>query len=103
MRIYLSGPITGVKDYRRNFREAAGSVASRGHTVFNPADLFGGMTLKEIMRWDLLCLTDCDAVCMLPGWSNSGGAKIEHDLAVYLGMEIYYNLDQIPDESEAEI
>ena len=102
MRIYLSGPITGVKDYRRNFREAAASIQSRGHTVFNPADGFGPMSLREIMRWDLLCLTDCDGIYMMDGWSGSGGAKIEHDLAIYLGMEIYYNLDQIPDNTEPE-
>lgn len=103
MRVYLSGPITGRRDYRQRFREAEESVRSRGHKVFNPAALDGGLTLREYMRTDLVHLTDCDAVCMLTGWSESGGAKIEHALAAYLGMPIFYNLDQIPDNREAEV
>ena len=102
MRIYISGPIRGVRDYRKNFREAAGMLQSLGHSVFNPADMFGGFTLRECMRWYLLGLTDCDAIYMLDGWSQSGGAKIEHDLALYLGMDVYYNFDQVPDAREAE-
>ena len=34
------------------------------------------------------CPGDGDAVFMLPGWRNSRGACIEHQLAVGLGLEV---------------
>lgn len=102
MRIYLSGPISGVRDYKAKFREAEAAVRALGHDPVNPAETFARANLREIMRWDLFCLTECSAVYMLEGWGNSGGAKIEHALAVYLGMDVFYQLEQIPDESEPE-
>ena len=40
------------------------------------------------MRMAVRQLSTCDAVFMLPGWRNSRGACIEHQLAVGLGLEI---------------
>ena len=40
MRIYISGPITGVENYRENFRKAKEALCERGYTnVINPAEL----------------------------------------------------------------
>lgn len=103
MRIYLSGPIRGVSDFRERFERAARDVRKMGHTPVNPVENpFDRGNLREIMRYDLYLETTSDAIYMLPGWSNSGGAKIEHALAVYLGMDVFYQLEQIPDESEPE-
>ena len=37
MKIYLSGPITGTKDYMKRFAEAEQRLTERGHSVINPA------------------------------------------------------------------
>ena len=40
MKIYLSGPITGVANYRENFRRAKEALTRDGYTqIINPAEL----------------------------------------------------------------
>lgn len=102
MRIYISGPITGVKGYRAAFQDAQDALTRRGHKAENPALHPDGLTRREYMRLDLAQLMTCDAVLMLPGWGKSAGAGIEHDLAYYLEMPVYYRLNEVPDVSEPE-
>ena len=67
MRIYLSGPITGVENYRENFRMAAERLAGDGITdVINPAELcqvlpLDHTTWEEYLQIDLhlMDLADC--------------------------------------------
>lgn len=42
------------------------------------------------MRYDIRALTECTHIYMLDGWMNSPGAKLEHDLAQVMCMEIIY-------------
>ena len=102
MRIYISGPISGVPGYYERFDAGARAVRRLGHTPVNPARHPEGLSVREYMRMDLNDLMASDAVLMLPGWMNSGGALVERALALYLGMEIYYDTENIPDESEPE-
>lgn len=37
MRIYISGPITGQKDYKETFALAADRIEEAGHEPVNPA------------------------------------------------------------------
>lgn len=41
------------------------------------------------MRRDLQMLLKCSAVCMLPGWKRSRGARLEHHVAEELGLDIF--------------
>ena len=43
MKVYISGAITGVDNYREIFSAAANKLKDRGCTVYNPADIFDGM------------------------------------------------------------
>lgn len=103
MRIYISGPITGVPGYYERFDAAARQIRRLGHTPVNPARHPEGLSVREYMRMDLNDLMASDAVLMLPGWMDSGGALVERALAHYLGMKIYYSPVKIPDQSEPEI
>jgi hypothetical protein len=46
--------------------------------------------LRSCMKRDLDAIMKSDALVMLHGWETSEGARVEHALAVYLGLSIYY-------------
>lgn len=100
MRIYISGPITGVAGYRKAFSEAAALLQERGHSPLDPAALPDLHTWRENVARDLIVmLTSCEAIFMLPGWADSAGARLEHHVAETLGMQVYSmtRLEEVPD------
>lgn len=38
----------------------------------------------------------CDAVLLLPGWSQSSGTRAEYEEAVRLAIEVYLDVDNMP-------
>ena len=46
--------------------------------------------LKEIARRDVDAIFQCEMIYMLRGWENSKGARAEHALANWIGLEIIY-------------
>lgn len=96
---YLSGPITGHKDYRRQFAKAAAALKEMGYNVINPAAIddaipVEGMSYEEIMRIDLELLSTADYLVQLPGWERSIGASRE--LGFALGTDkIIVSLEQL--------
>lgn len=100
--IYLSGPITGVEHFRGAFAEAERRLARKGWRVVNPAALPQGFTRRSYMAMDLMMMLNCGSILMLPGHEESGGARIEKALAEYVGMQIYYSPEDVPDVSEPE-
>jgi hypothetical protein len=38
---------------------------------------------------DVVAMRGCTAICMLPGWEASFGARIEHLVAQRMGLEIF--------------
>ena len=94
MKVYISGPITGVENYKAAFSARAASLKAMGYKVENPVDIserlqraFPDRKLRyeDFMKHDLAALLDCDGISMLPGWEKSRGARIEHDVAVATG------------------
>ncbi|MBX5436759.1 MAG: DUF4406 domain-containing protein [Alicyclobacillaceae bacterium] len=84
--------MTGLPGYNREaFREAAERLRAQGYTVASPAELPGddGDPWEAWMRRALGLLLTCDAVAFLPGWVASRGARLEHQVAVALGMPRY--------------
>lgn len=103
MKIYLAGPMTGISEFNfHEFDRYAAILKSHGHDVSNPAQMdrelgFDSSVsevsqefLRGALRRDLAAICDADAIAMLPGWENSGGARIEWMLAVRLGLKIIY-------------
>jgi hypothetical protein len=91
MRIYISGPMTGLKDLNfPAFNAEAQRLRAMGHDVVNPAEINpdSAMTWAQCMRRDIAELTTCDTLAMLPGWQNSSGAQLEMHFAHRLGMTI---------------
>ena len=94
MRIFISGPITGTKDYLERFAAAERELSHRGYEVINPAKVLAvvpvELSRETCMAVTLPLLKACDAVYMLKGWIGSSGATIEHTHANKVGMEILY-------------
>lgn len=96
---YLSGPITGHKNYRQQFARAAGALKEMGYAVINPAELGAALPLdqmsyEDIMKIDMELLAAADYLVQLPGWEDSKGANRE--LGFALGADkIIVSLEQL--------
>ena len=91
MRVYISGPMTGLPDLNfPAFHAAAAQLRAQGLEVVNPAEISAAHPdqWESCMRADIKALCDCDALVMLPGWQRSKGAHIEINLAHRLGLEL---------------
>lgn len=89
--VYLSGPMTGCPELNfPAFHVEAARLRAAGLDVVSPAEvkLEGKPGWADYMRADIRQMMRCSAICMLPGWESSRGAKIEHDLALALGFEL---------------
>ena len=86
MKIYLSGPMTGLPDFNYPaFHAAAAALRDEGHIVYSPAEfLKPGETFEPRRAFAMfsafICL-EADLVVVLPGWEKSNGATTECALA----------------------
>ena len=85
MRIYISGPITNVLDYKDKFSRAERYLKAKypDSEIINPTVLYKlPLTYDEYMEMDLRLLDKCGAIYMLNGWEMSRGACIEFGYAL---------------------
>lgn len=99
MRIYLSGPMRGIKD--SNFPEfirIADRLRAAGHDVLNPAESAvvdrDHMVRSDYLRHDIQLIMVVDAVVVIPGWYSSPGARFEVAEAWQIGIPVYYYQDE---------
>ena len=96
MKIYISGQITGLDltEATTLFKEAEIMLKNRLHEVINPMDLphKHGQTWREFMLEDIDALMGCQGIYMLENWRDSKGARIEHNIAVEMGLKIFYEI-----------
>jgi hypothetical protein len=91
MRCYVSGPMTGLPDMNfPAFHSAALELRRRGHDVVSPAEtgLPWGLEWDEYLRHDIGLLCECDTIVLLQGWHRSKGSRLEHHIALELGMQV---------------
>lgn len=91
MRAYIAGPMTDLEDYNYPaFDEAAERLRARGHDAVNPAesvlpaDAAWHLHLRNAISW----LITCDTIVLLRGWHHSKGARLEHHIALELGIRV---------------
>lgn len=90
---YLSGPITGNPDYKRQFAWAAKHLERLGWDIINPAALervvpVSAFTYEDYMEIDLLLLSKADYLIQLPGWEGSRGANREYSYALAFNKQV---------------
>lgn len=92
-RIFISGPISGVPNYRERFAVAEWFLKSlfvRGK-IFNPAArLKPGMSNAWYMGRCVPEVLRADYFYVLDGWKGSAGARIEVALARYCGKSVFF-------------
>ena len=95
-RVYLSGPITGVVDYKERFKRTQRELWDMGcGFVMNPAEVLSHapisqMTREEIMTICYALMASCDTIYLLDGWRASDGCWEELVYAKMHGMEVVY-------------
>lgn len=95
MKVYISGAISGVKDYEKEFSKAEEDLKAKGYETVNPCTLphDHDKSYAAFMKEDIKELLKCDAIYMLDGWEDSRGASTEHSIAMVCGLRIYYSKD----------
>lgn len=112
MKVYVSGPITGVANYRKIFADATDALVEEGYHVVNPCTtlacpdstctesatsvnpVHNGHTWSCWLKYDLIDMLTCDAVVVLPGWLESRGAVLEVTTARAVHIPVY-GLDEL--------
>lgn len=96
MKIYISGKITGlpIEEAKALFGYVETLLVAAGHEAVNPMTLVPfdeKLTWVDYMVEDIRALLVCDAILMLPNWTESKGAKVEHAIAVSMGLQCFYS------------
>lgn len=101
--VYLSGPISprngnSVEENIRNLnRYAAELDASAFHDVVIDPSAVGDLEAMGYSRKDALYIWTSlissgriGVIAMVPGWEHSGGATIEHEIALKMNLRVIY-------------
>lgn len=97
MRVYVSGPMTGIPDNNKQaFRAAAVLLREMGHEPLLPCDMCGEVTGRagdppdwhDFIAADIRAMADAEAVCYLPGHERSYGCRIEAVVAERMGLPV---------------
>jgi len=95
---YVAGKITGlpVEEYKKNFKEAECEILALDLLPKLPIELphEHDKSWHAYMREGICCMLTCGYVYALKNWHESRGAKIEVELAILLGLKIFYQEDK---------
>jgi hypothetical protein len=93
MKVYISGPMTGLPKYNYPaFHAAEKRLHTAGYDVINPArppaePMWGWL---DFMRRALVDLSEAEAIHLLPGWESSKGARLEAHVADQLDLPVIH-------------
>jgi hypothetical protein len=86
MRIYISGAISGVLDFKEKFDQAEKHLKQTypNAEIINPTMIVlpSSCTHEDYMKIDFMLLDLCDSVYFMPGWEWSKGCNQEYGYAM---------------------
>lgn len=88
MKVYIAGPITGLFNYKDNFKKAERKIKEMGHIALNPSFLPSG--LNNYMPICKAMIDQSDMVYFIKGSENSVGAKEEFQHALKAGLPLIF-------------
>ena len=99
IRVFLSGPMTGIKDYNfPMFNHVAEVLRKCGYEVVNPVDICKKYKKERVLSDKAVFAAmiaeqqeserTCNALVLLPGWENSKGVRLELKTAIEQNMSI---------------
>ena len=118
MKVYLAGPMTGIK--RNNFPafwDAASCLRQKGFDVLSPAeiddpedeyaalnDLPSKKTWGQFLARDVKLLADdgVQGIVFLPNWQTSRGAKLEATVGLLCNFVFWELIDGVPVTKDRE-
>lgn len=99
MRVYVSGPMTGIPGFNRiAFEEATKQLREKGFEVVSPHELDDAdagartqMTWGDFLSRDVKLIADegIEGIVLLPGWYRSKGARLESFVGIQKGITFY--------------
>lgn len=90
-RVYIAGSVSNMpyNEALAKFKEAEDFLYARGDNPVNPTKHCDvSWSWKKCMQTVIPLLCECDGIYMLKGWKASHGAKLEHFIALKLGIRI---------------
>jgi len=91
VKVYISGPMTGIADHNfPAFRAASGQLRAEGFEVLDPSarGVVAGYRWADYLKADIVMVLAAHAVVVLPGWEKSRGACLEVHIARELGLPV---------------
>lgn len=100
-KIYLSGGITEVRNYKKHFAKAEKLLIKKGYVVINPVKIGEEIIFPEnisvkkqyevIMKEVLKAMLDgCTHIYLLKEWHKSNGSMVECTVAVACGLHVVH-------------
>jgi len=90
---YISGKVTGLtpEEVKLKFAITEAQMIQKGTACFNPSThIKPDCDWKQAMKLCIAILPMCDFIYMQKDWRSSDGAKKERDIALTLGITVFY-------------
>ena len=79
--VYISGAISSDPNYQEKFASAQMVLESLGYHVISPTMIPPYLAEDEHMDIDIVLVSVCDTLCLLPDWTKSNGSHTEYEHA----------------------
>lgn len=102
MKIYLSGPMTGIEDSNfPAFHDWAKRLRDLGYEVESPAEMQSQKSWEDYLRQDIVVILECDAIAVMPGHDTSKGSAVECTVGTAIGLPVYDVRDLVDEDFPA--